>query len=290
MTWHNCLTHWLLEHVAVILKVWFSNSFYRKVVQAFVVNLIWSECHRPSLIRIGIGSGNGSMPLGTSHSLRLCLPRSLHKFVLKHNIRNIELLRMISMHCCLLENAHRHDVAFIHQWTGSSLIQVIPGQTPGPWFNIKMSSYQYRKSHCGDKTIVRSSYLHKGISYTGNNIRCHLYIESGPCLTLSHNLSQWWLVVNWALRNKTETSQRMKSNIKLKKMHLKMLSAKCQPLCSGLTQSLKMMWLGCRAGLTYLKILTLSTVNIIRSSEQRIWIWDKNFAQIHLPVGQFFLP
>ena len=33
-------------------------------------------------------------------------------------------------------------------------------------FNIKMS-YQYRKSHCGDKTVVRSSYLHNGISYTG---------------------------------------------------------------------------------------------------------------------------
>ena len=37
---------------------------------------------------------------------------------------------------------------------------------PGPWFNMKMSSYQYRKSHCGDKTVVRSSYLHNGISYT----------------------------------------------------------------------------------------------------------------------------
>ena len=38
---------------------------------------------------------------------------------------------------------------------------------PGGWFNIKMSSYQYRKSHCGDKTILRPSYLHSGISYTG---------------------------------------------------------------------------------------------------------------------------
>ena len=38
---------------------------------------------------------------------------------------------------------------------------------PGPWFNIEMSSYQYRKSHCGDTTVVRSSYLHNGISYTG---------------------------------------------------------------------------------------------------------------------------
>ena len=37
---------------------------------------------------------------------------------------------------------------------------------PGPWFNINMS-YQYRKSHCVDKTVVRSSYLHNGISYTG---------------------------------------------------------------------------------------------------------------------------
>ena len=30
-----------------------------------------------------------------------------------------------------------------------------------------MSSYQFRKSHCGDKTVIRPSYLHNGISYTG---------------------------------------------------------------------------------------------------------------------------
>ena len=34
--------------------------------------------------------------------------------------------------------------------------------SPGPWFNKKMSSYQYRKSHCGDNTVVRLSYLHNG--------------------------------------------------------------------------------------------------------------------------------
>ena len=39
--------------------------------------------------------------------------------------------------------------------------------SPGGRINIKMSSYQYRKSHCGDKTILRPSYLHNGISYTG---------------------------------------------------------------------------------------------------------------------------
>ena len=37
----------------------------------------------------------------------------------------------------------------------------------GPRFNIKMSSYQYRKTHCGDKTVVKSSYIHNGISYAG---------------------------------------------------------------------------------------------------------------------------
>ena len=46
-------------------------------------------------------------------------------------------------------------------WCNNILIQF----SPGPWFNIKMTSYQYRKSHCGDKTILRPSYLHNGISY-----------------------------------------------------------------------------------------------------------------------------
>ena len=31
-----------------------------------------------------------------------------------------------------------------------------------------MSSCPYRKSHCGDKTILPLSYIHSGISYTGN--------------------------------------------------------------------------------------------------------------------------
>ena len=37
-------------------------------------------------------------------------------------------------------------------------------KSTGPWFNINMPSYQYRKSHCGDETILRPSYLHSGIS------------------------------------------------------------------------------------------------------------------------------
>ena len=43
----------------------------------------------------------------------------------------------------------------------------------GPWFNIKMSSYQLWKSHCGGKMILRPSYLHNGISYTGKTTSLH---------------------------------------------------------------------------------------------------------------------
>ena len=51
----------------------------------------------------------------------------------------------------------------------SFILRRVPGsrwQTPGGWFNIKMS-YQYRKSHCGDNTVVRSFYRHNRISLTG---------------------------------------------------------------------------------------------------------------------------
>ena len=42
-----------------------------------------------------------------------------------------------------------------------------PNRRPGGWFNMKMSSYPNRKSHCGDKTISQPSYLHNGFSNTG---------------------------------------------------------------------------------------------------------------------------
>ena len=38
---------------------------------------------------------------------------------------------------------------------------------PGPRFNLNMTSYQYRKVHCGDKANLWSSHLHTGIPYTG---------------------------------------------------------------------------------------------------------------------------
>ena len=73
-----------------------------------------------------------------------------------------------AIHGCLLcvQSTCVICVAITALWTMASVIDRIT-MRPGPWFNIKMSSYQYRKSHCGDKTVVKSSYLHNGIFYTG---------------------------------------------------------------------------------------------------------------------------
>ena len=68
--------------------------------------------------------------------------------------------------------------------------------TPGPRFNIKMSSYQYRKSHCEDKTVVRSSYLHNGISYTGKMTSLY-WIRALPLNGLLWY--KWYSVNPWCL-------------------------------------------------------------------------------------------
>ena len=55
----------------------------------------------------------------------------------------------------------------------TEMIEII-GWNSGPWFNIKMTSYQDRKFHCGNKTILRQSYLHNGISHTGKTTSLYL--------------------------------------------------------------------------------------------------------------------
>ena len=68
------------------------------------------------------------------------------------------------------EEEEEEEVCWSIVWTKRS----------GPWFDIKMSSYQCRKSHCGDKTVVRSSYLHNGISYTGKMTSLYWFSPLSP--------------------------------------------------------------------------------------------------------------
>ena len=55
----------------------------------------------------------------------------------------------------------------VHAITNEALCDACNYWLPGGWFNIKMTSSHYRKSHCRDKTIVRRPYLHNRISNTG---------------------------------------------------------------------------------------------------------------------------
>ena len=67
---------------------------------------------------------------------------------------------------------------------------------PGPRFNIKMTSYQHRKSHCGDYTILRSSYLHNGISYTGKMSSLYWIRAQVESSVLSISVGQNMVFVN----------------------------------------------------------------------------------------------
>ena len=73
---------------------------------------------------------------------------------------------------------------------------------PGPWFNFKISSHQYRKFRCGDNTVIRSSYLHNKIPYTGKTASLY-WIRPLVCIdtsfwhlmahiTLEHHFGTLW--------------------------------------------------------------------------------------------------
>ena len=61
----------------------------------------------------------------------------------------------------------------------------------GGWFNKKMTSYQYRKLHCADKTISRLSYLHNGISHTGKMTSLYWILNQGPGGHLNIKMSSY---------------------------------------------------------------------------------------------------
>ena len=89
-------------------------------------------------------------------------------------------IHRLNMLCC-----QRQDNVTI-----TYILQLVTGWgADWAWFNMNMPSYQYRKSHCADKTILVSSYLHNGIYYTGKMTSLY-WIR--PQVDLSINIQQWW--------------------------------------------------------------------------------------------------
>ena len=84
----------------------------------------------------------------------------MYSFMLKEFViaveHNKEVFLPVGLKCCKIL---WQDIFWFYKLS--------PCYRAGPRFNIKTTSYQYRKSHYGDKTILRPSYHHNGISYTG---------------------------------------------------------------------------------------------------------------------------
>ena len=84
-----------------------------------------------------------------------------------------------------------------------------PNNAHGDQFNIKMTSYHSRKSHCGDKTILRPSYLYNGISYSGKMtslywISALVTIGTQREYFIISNLIHWDLVANTCVDNEPD--------------------------------------------------------------------------------------
>ena len=107
----------------------------------------------------------------------------------------IAILSLLSLHdnkhCCFVIERigicpYKNKVHFLHN------LQLNWLSVPGPWFNIKMSSYLYRKSHGGYVTYLWPSYLHNGISFAGKMTSLYwiraLVLSGFP-----------WLEVTWPL-------------------------------------------------------------------------------------------
>ena len=69
---------------------------------------------------------------------------------------------------------------------GQRLFVFVSQEYSGPWYNINMLSYQYRQCNYGDKSVVRSFYLHNGFPIP---VRWNLDIESDPRSWCSHNIA-----------------------------------------------------------------------------------------------------
>ena len=86
-----------------------------------------------------------------------------------------------------------YDVTVMCEWR-----TIHQTQSAGSWFNIKIPSYPYRKYQCGDKTILRSSYLHNGNAYTGTMVflywsACWVISSSSCC---PGHMSVWSLALS----------------------------------------------------------------------------------------------
>ena len=146
------------------------------------IDLLWLGDTIWWQISVNIGSGNDLLPDST---------KPLPEPMLTDHQWGLVAFTWEQFHKCLwtLICNMCSEITFLKITAASPRGQWVKLLKSGGWFNIKMPSYQYRKSHCGDKTILRPSYLHNGISYTGKTTS--LYWIRAQVIWYSIRILQW---------------------------------------------------------------------------------------------------
>ena len=164
--------------MSAILLTYGVNSL--KLSDAYIHQQTWS-----SLIQVMAFNLFGTKPL-PKPMLAYCQLESYEQTVVKFDCNLSNFIEE-------KENVTWKTATILSPWinlklgSGSIAIMQMGLIISGSWFYIKMSSYQYRKSHCGDKTVILLSYLHCEISYTGK--KTSLYWMSLLCF-----IYIWWPV------------------------------------------------------------------------------------------------
>ena len=130
------------------------------------------------------------------------------------------------MRCSWTQSGHNYKICVL-----SSFVARWQCLGSGPWFNIEMPSYRYRKSHCGEK-ILRPSYLHNGISYTGKTTSLYWIRALESWSPLIQVLAPNMLTPCQLYPDKqasTKFGSKYDFLFSFKKMHFKMLSAEWWP-------------------------------------------------------------
>ena len=146
---------------------------------------------------------------------RCCLVLSLHHLFL---LSTMEVVTMY--HCFHHDGCYNvspcHDFTHFWFWCLSAFLRPTSQYSPATWdhgaggrFNVKMPSYQYRKSHCGNKTILWPSYFHNGIFHTGKMWSLYLngaLVSMSRCLLTNredpHMEMSWSSHITWSCTGK----------------------------------------------------------------------------------------
>ena len=132
-------------------------------------------------------------------------------------------------------NIFQHRVDAVGWNCSSRETRILPHREQGP-INPTYGSQYHGCWWPGDgrSQTISSHGIDLVLEYSGISTRTNEISDGNNMMMPSHYLNQNWFIVNWSHRNKSQWNLIQNIRNFFKEMHLKMLSAKRQPFCSGL--------------------------------------------------------